>query len=429
MEIGEHIDNYIITEVMHGGMSDLYRAVDENSSRVVIKRLKEEADEEHRKLFLREIRIIESLKHHNIIEVLKSNCEDYVIPYYVMPPCGKTLVDVSVSDDEIYKTELCMQMCEGIAYMHEKGVYHRDIKPQNILVKNDVVKVADFGLSRFDNRDTTTLTATSEVAGTTWYRPPEYENGYFKDGTVASDIYMLGKTMYFLFSKGCDVSNMRSNSVSAYIWGIVERATRESPQDRYSSVKEIQDELVRYKNALLQIQNAPKTIDEIRQSYTAGSPAFNEEQFKHFMALPNESTQWGDSIDRLSDKELNDFIHYKQNKLNILINNFVDSIAHATDYIQFEDIDSFVRFAGVLITYNHDVALNQQLLRYLIKLSIANNRWPSMQGLAIILNSLIKKDVEHYRIFVITHKSELLEMKPKLRSDSEFCNEIESLIP
>lgn len=345
-----------------------------------------------------------------------------------MPSCGKTLVDVAVSDDKLYKTELCIQMCEGIAYMHEKGVYHRDIKPSNILIINNVIKVADFGLSRFEDRDTTTLTATSEVAGTTWYRPPEYEKGKFKDGTVTSEIYMLGKTLYFLYSKGGDVSNMRSNSIPASLWGIVERSTRNVPHERYGTVKEIQDELLRYKNALLHVQNAPKPIKEIKQLFQAGSPVFHEELFKYFMALPKESMKWGKSIDELSDKELNGFIRYKQSSLNVLITHFIECITNTTDYIQFGNIDSFVRFASVIITNNHDVALNQQLLTYLINLSIGYERWSSMQGLAKILNILIKKDVEHYRIFLIIHKSELLKMQPHLGYDSIFCNEIEQLI-
>lgn len=83
--------------------------------------------------------------------------------------------------------------------------------------------MADFGLSRFVDRDTTTLTSTSLAAGTLGYMPPEYSKGKFKDGTIQGDIYMAGKTLYYLFSNGGDVSNVRINRVPLPIATIVEK--------------------------------------------------------------------------------------------------------------------------------------------------------------------------------------------------------------
>ena len=219
MEIGEYIDKYIITEVMHGGMSEVYRVAIEGAPiRFVLKRLKKDANDEQRKLFCREMRILQKLKHLYIIEVLEEHY-DGECPYYVMPSCGKSFVDIASSSDDYYKLVLTMQMCEGLEYMHNNGVRHRDIKPQNILIKDDIVKIADFGLSRFWDRDSTTLTATSLAAGTQGYMPPEYSSGGFKEGTVQGDIYMLGKTIYFLFSHGGDVSNASQYVDLRYVLG------------------------------------------------------------------------------------------------------------------------------------------------------------------------------------------------------------------
>lgn len=71
------------------------------------------------------------------------------------------------------------------------------------------MKVSDFGLSRFENRDTTTITSSSLAAGTRGYMPPEFQNGGFKEGTVGADIYIIGKTLYYVFSSAKDVSNIR----------------------------------------------------------------------------------------------------------------------------------------------------------------------------------------------------------------------------
>lgn len=188
MEIGEKIDNYQITEVLSGGMSEVYR-VSDGTTRYVLKRLKEDSDEIHKKLFKREIRILQSLDHPNIIEILKDSYYSDT-PYYVMPNCGKSFVDIASNGvDEIEKINYSIDFCNAVSYAHDKGVLHRDIKPQNVLLFNNQVKVSDFGLSRFESRDTTTLTTTSLTAGTNGYMPPEYRSGAFKDGTVAADIY------------------------------------------------------------------------------------------------------------------------------------------------------------------------------------------------------------------------------------------------
>lgn len=197
MEIGEHIGKYIITEVLHGGMSEVYRVtIDGASIRFVIKRLKDGANKESRKLFQREMRVLRSLKHIFIIEALEEHYDEDC-PYYVMPSCGKSLVD-TISYEEHKKIELALQFCEGIAFMHSKGVRHRDIKPQNILIKDGIVKIADFGLSRFSQRDSTTLTDTSLTAGTQGFIPPEYANGGFKEGTIEGDIYVRENNIFFV---------------------------------------------------------------------------------------------------------------------------------------------------------------------------------------------------------------------------------------
>lgn len=188
-------------------------------------------------------------------------------------------------------------MCEGIRFMHDNDVRHRDIKPQNILIKDDIVKVADFGLSRFVDRDTTTLTSTSLAAGTLGYMPPEYSKGKFKDGTIQGDIYMAGKTLYYLFSNGGDVSNVRINRVPLPIATIVEKATQ-NPEDRYSSLTPIIDALNEFKSSLEAIDQ-PKSIKRLRKNIR--KEALNiEEIYKHIISLPEESMKWGNSIRQLS---------------------------------------------------------------------------------------------------------------------------------
>lgn len=248
MEVGEKIDNYVITEVLSGGMSEVYKVFD-GKDRYVLKYLKENATNDDKKLFKREIRILKSLNHPNIIDIV-SDTYDSDRPYYVMPNCGKSFVEVANSHiSELELLGYVISFCEAIQYAHEKGVYHRDIKPQNVLLYKSMVKVSDFGLSRFVSRDTTTITNTDMTAGTQGYIPPEFKEGEFKKGTVEGDIYMIGKTLYFMFSKGKDVSNVRFEYVPSQIFLIIDKCIKNEPEQRYSSVATLVIELKEYRKS------------------------------------------------------------------------------------------------------------------------------------------------------------------------------------
>lgn len=416
--VGERIGTYLVTEVMNGGMSEVYKVIVDNSPvRFVLKRCAENADEEHVRLFQREIRILNSLDHPNIIEIIDAKPDENP-PYYVMQACGKSLVDYSLSDNTPQKIKLAIEMCEGIKYMHDNNVRHRDIKPQNILINRDgVVKIVDFGLSRFEHRDSTTLTKTDLAAGTQGYMPPEYKTGAFKDGTVEGDIYMLGKTLYFLFSKGADVSNVQIGNVPSEIGVIVDKAIKNDPAQRYSSVDPIIEGLKDYLNSLEELDKKPKSIREIRKLYQPGTNEFRNEVSKALLALDDESMAWGDLLSHLSREELLDVLKYKKDYLTILENNFILGLSNPSDYIQFGDIDEFTKFASCILKISEDTALNQQLLSLLIGIADGYNRWLSMERLASLLNSLIEKDEVHYKSFIYNHRKALKSFKEKLKNN------------
>lgn len=312
--------------------------------------------------------------------------------------------------------------------MYENGIRHRDIKPQNVLVKDDIVKLVDFGLSRFSERDSITLTATSLIAGTQGYLPPEYSDGAFKEGTIEGDVYMIGKTLYYLFSGGEDVSNIRRNNVSAPIADIIDKATQNAPNDRYPSVSTIIEELRVYKESLDALDNLPKSIKEIKAQYSPKSKEYKDEIFKHLMALSDESMRWGKSLGALTRAEIKDMLTYKRNHLNSFATYFMECLVSPSDYIQFEDIDEFAKLTRCIVEINTDIAVNQQLLAFIINLTENYNRWPSMNILAGILNKAIRKYPKQYRLFIYNHKNELKDMIPNLTDNNRFNNEISQIL-
>jgi serine/threonine protein kinase len=183
-----------------GGMAVVYCAHDEELHRTVAVKLLAEhlaEDEEFRERFLREARIAAKLSHPNVVAVYDAG-EDDGRPFIVMEVVeGETLAAVLQREVRLpagQVAELGMQAAAGLAHAHAHGLVHRDVKPQNLLLRHDgVLKVADFGIARAAEA-TRRLTQVGTVLGTADYLAPEQALG--EDVTPAADVYALGAVLY-----------------------------------------------------------------------------------------------------------------------------------------------------------------------------------------------------------------------------------------
>jgi eukaryotic-like serine/threonine-protein kinase len=186
----------------HGGMATVHLARDEELDRMVaVKCLSAtlSGDEVFRERFMREARMAAQLSHPNIVGVFDVG-EDGV-PYLVMEYIeSETLADLMAREGPIdpdRAVDLVLQVCAGLEHAHGAGLVHRDIKPQNLLVRSDdTVKIADFGIAR--PLDGTQLTLAGTILGTAAYLSPEQALG--ERVTAAADIYSLGAVTYELLS-------------------------------------------------------------------------------------------------------------------------------------------------------------------------------------------------------------------------------------
>ncbi|HET7857474.1 MAG TPA: protein kinase [Gaiellaceae bacterium] len=186
-----------------GGMAIVYLARDEELGRpVAIKVLDERfaADAEFRERFVREARMAARLAHPNIVRVYDVGEEDGQ-PYIVMECVeGTTLADEVTRRKHLPAhevVELGLQACAGLAHAHGAGLVHRDVKPQNLLLRGDgVLKIADFGIARAE--EATRLTQVGTVLGTVQYLSPEQAAG--EHVTAAADLYSLGAVLYELLT-------------------------------------------------------------------------------------------------------------------------------------------------------------------------------------------------------------------------------------
>lgn len=199
--VGKRLDGrYEVQEIIGvGGMSVVYKAYDNVDDRIVaIKILKEEFlnNEEFKRRFKNESKAIALLSHPNIVKVYDVNFGEklqYIVMEYIDGITLKEYINkqgaITWNDALFFMT----QILRAVQHAHDKGIVHRDIKPQNIiLLKNGNIKVTDFGIARFSRSETRTLT--EQAIGSVHYIAPEQAKGEYTD--EKADIYSLGVVLY-----------------------------------------------------------------------------------------------------------------------------------------------------------------------------------------------------------------------------------------
>ncbi len=198
---GKRLDGrYEIHELLGvGGMAVVYKAYDTIDDRVVaIKILKDEfaGNSEFLRRFRNESKAIAVLSHPNIVKVYDVSFGDrmqYIVMEYVD---GITLKEYLDQQKEVKWKEaihFTVQILRALQHAHEKGIVHRDIKPQNIMLLQDgTIKVMDFGIARFARSETRTMT--DKAIGSVHYIAPEQARGDLTD--EKADIYSVGVMLY-----------------------------------------------------------------------------------------------------------------------------------------------------------------------------------------------------------------------------------------
>jgi tRNA A-37 threonylcarbamoyl transferase component Bud32 len=186
-----------------GGMSTVYRAHDSLLERkVALKILHQQFsdDEEYVERFRREARAVAQLAHPNIVTVIDRGEEagrQFIVFEYVDGDDLKELIDKvgPLPIDQV--VELGCEIAAALAFAHERGIVHRDVKPQNVLLSEGRAKVTDFGIARsLDVEHGVTQTGT--VLGTSSYIAPEQASGQPIDDR--SDVYSFGVVLFELLT-------------------------------------------------------------------------------------------------------------------------------------------------------------------------------------------------------------------------------------
>ena len=260
-------DRYEILKLIgEGGMANVYLARDTIlDRRVAVKVLRGDlaGDEKFVRRFQREALSASSLSHPNIVEIYDVGEDDgnfYIVMEYIE---GKTLKQLIKKRGVLSLPEtmdIMLQLLDALKSAHDSYIIHRDIKPQNIMIKDSgLVKITDFGIAMALN--SAQLTQTNSVMGSVHYLPPEQASG--KGSTLKSDVYSLGIMMYELLTgylpfRGDNaveialkhlkepIPSIRSEfpNIPQSVENIIIKATAKNPKNRYNNANEMHEDLL-----------------------------------------------------------------------------------------------------------------------------------------------------------------------------------------
>jgi serine/threonine protein kinase len=198
--------------IAEGGMGRVYEADQANPARrVAVKVLRPGfLNREATRRFIREVSTLASLQHPWITQVYSAGTYDVAgaeLPYFVMELIADALPLTEYANTQhlslAQRLGLFQQVCDAVAYGHERGIVHRDLKPSNLLVDGlGHPKVIDFGVARGLNAAdrATTLTEAGQLVGTLQYMSPEQVAGHSGEVDARADVYSLGVVLYELLA-------------------------------------------------------------------------------------------------------------------------------------------------------------------------------------------------------------------------------------
>lgn len=290
---------------------------------------------DYRKKFLREADNLSKLKHPHIINVLETFEANGTVYYSMEYIDGGSLDDLILNNHRLSETETieyAKQIASALGYMHKHHVLHLDVKPSNIMLRQDSGKASysvvliDFGLSKQYDEKGVPESSTTVGGGTPGYAPIEqssYHEG--KDFPVTMDVYALGATMYkmlvgrcpsvasVILNEGFPMACLLKHNVSNAMASIIKKAMMPRKDERFQSVFDLRNELENL-NAYQDEESEETHIDENNLFKEPKDNAEKEEEINVSQNEESEETYVEEHlvIDRTVDKIV---IKYNSNSM------------------------------------------------------------------------------------------------------------------
>ncbi len=269
VHLGERLGPYRIVEIIsRGGMGIVFRGERADGAfeqSVAIKLIPASiAGEGARALFERERQHLARLEHPNIARIIDAGVTQEDTPYYVMEYIDGVTIDAYIDEIAAPRQQILscfLQLCDAVAYCHRSMVVHGDIKPGNILVADDRVRLVDFGIGRLLEDSDGEESVNSVHAYSPGFAAPEQKRG--EAATIQSDVYSLGAVLRRLFNQSTQ-GPAPGRSMPPDVQAIIARCIADDPGRRYEDVGTLREDIRKHLNGY------PVSAREPTRRYRAG---------------------------------------------------------------------------------------------------------------------------------------------------------------
>ncbi|MGD8824682.1 MAG: protein kinase, partial [Myxococcales bacterium] len=306
----------VLDEIGHGGMATVYRARDIALDRLVALKVLHphlQRTVEARARFSREAKSVAKLRHPHILEIYdfsgESPDETYIATELLTGPTLKEFVLAHDGMPAEIAACIALQLADALDEAHAKGIIHRDVKPENVLIHEDRgVKLTDFGIAHMI--DTHTFTATGQILGSPGHMAPEQVESGACD--VRSDVFSLGTVLYFcaagrlpfvgrnphhllkllLGGEYPDPLRLRP-AIGADLAAIMHKALSRDPAQRYQTAGEMAESLRAFLTDM-GIEDADTTLESYLSSPANVTAALRERVLGRLLEIGAQAAKTGD---------------------------------------------------------------------------------------------------------------------------------------
>lgn len=375
-----------------GGMGEVVKVLDTASDEILALKYCTSEDKLDKRRFAREVRMMSDIEHTNVMPIVFHNL-DHSPPYFLMPLADHSLQDELEGTTELEETEeafsedsaleIFREICKGIQAVHNAQATHRDIKPGNIMrLEDSSLVVSDLGLAKQDDRDTTILTATRAAVGTRIYMAPEQFGGS-READQRADIYQLGKTLYQLITGKLPLY-IDSSLLPDGLDYIVDKATKQNPDQRYQTVGGFMDAIESHLRATRAGANPEQEYDAAIQEADslALSQSFKETNAKAILALimrfSEDSEVFIEQFDRIPIGLLGAMAQHVPDELTAVLGTYCNAIENEISGFSF----SYAEVVAAKMRIVYDMGHTEHritAIRATMIASVALNRYAAME--------------------------------------------------
>lgn len=360
---------------------------------LAIKRIKDDLSEppefiaEVRERFEREARLLDDmLDHPNIVDVVMRNLSGDD-PYFVMPKADSNLAKElpDHGGDEAWVVEKFRSVLEGMAYAHSQGVIHRDLKPDNVLLIGDVVKLTDFGLGKNLAGGTAGLTKTFFGAGTEPYMAPEQFSA-LKEAGKSADVFALAKLLMEMLTGEVPIVGVPdvSDIPERYRY-FVSRCCEHKPENRFNDAQEALDVFSRVVEDTGYAESPEEALDRLLEAWFATPVGEDLPAIQRMDELlrsnADEEAVFTREVPRLPEDVADQY-------MDELPDAFVEMLriydGHVSGGLPFEYCDTVADFYSRIYRRMDRLDVRELILRRLFDMGRSHNRW-HVRGAALRL--------------------------------------------